>query len=271
MPAHRLHRPIAVFDAGIGSYAIVAEIQRQRPRQDIVYFADRASFPYGAKSPEALTAIMASTLHYLERFDPSAIVMASNAPSITVLETVRSLTTVPLYGVFPPLAEAIACSCSREVGIMGVTSLIDSDGLQRFIAANRPPEATVTAIDASSMVELVESGAFLFDPTGTQAHVDAFIDALFQRAPAIDVLTLSSTHLPWLKPFFERARPGCRFLDPAERIVAELGESEEGKGRVRTLVTEDARYAVTDFRRMLERLGVELELEVVDSMTQTAN
>ncbi len=36
-----MHRPIAVFDAGIGSYTIVAEIKKTMPRQDIVYLADR--------------------------------------------------------------------------------------------------------------------------------------------------------------------------------------------------------------------------------------
>ncbi|WP_110670016.1 glutamate racemase [Salinicola halophilus] len=263
MSTSLLHRPIAVFDAGIGSYAIVAEIQRQRPRQDIVYFADRASFPYGEKSREALADTMARTFRYLARFDPCAIVMASNAPSITVLETVRPLASVPLYGVFPPLPEAIKASRNRAVGIMGVTSLVESERLADFIEAHRADGAAVTAIDASTMVALVESGAFLFDPEGTQAKVDTFIGALFDRHPRIDVLTLSSTHLPWLKSFFERARPNCRFLDPAERVVASLSESAEGTGSVRTLVTEDERYSVADFRRMLERLGVKLELEVV--------
>ncbi len=34
-----------VFDAGIGSYAAISAIQQQPPRQDILYLADRASFP----------------------------------------------------------------------------------------------------------------------------------------------------------------------------------------------------------------------------------
>jgi len=53
-----LHRPIAVFDAGIGSYAIVAEIRKRLPRQDILYFADRASFPYGAMGRERMQATL---------------------------------------------------------------------------------------------------------------------------------------------------------------------------------------------------------------------
>lgn len=119
-------RPIAVFDAGIGSYAIVAEIQRRLPYQDVIYFADRASFPYGSKAPDELAKVMKRTLRFLETFEPSAIVVASNAPSITVLESVRPMTRLPIFGVFPPLDEALACSANHAVGIMGVESLVES-------------------------------------------------------------------------------------------------------------------------------------------------
>ena len=124
MPESALNRPIAVFDAGIGSYAIVAEIQRRLPRQDVIYFADRASFPYGSKEPDELAEVMARTLRFLEGFAPSAIVMASNAPSITVLERVRPLTTLPLFGVFPPLAEALALAPHGKVGIIDRKSVV---------------------------------------------------------------------------------------------------------------------------------------------------
>lgn len=264
MESKVLHRPIAVFDAGIGSYAIVAEIQRHLPRQDVIYFADRASFPYGSKAPDELARVMERTLRFLETFEPSAIVVASNAPSITVLDAVRPMTRLPVFGVFPPLAAALACSATHAVGIMGVESLVESDMLEDFVASHDLTGASVELINASSMVELVESGAFLFNPPGTQASVDDFVETLFRRRPDIDVLTLSSTHLPWLKAFFEHARPQCRFLDPAESVVANLGPGTPGTGTVRTLVTEDARYSVDDFRRMLDRLGVDLTLEVVD-------
>ncbi|TYL24975.1 Asp/Glu racemase, partial [Streptococcus pyogenes] len=49
-----LSTPIAVFDAGIGSYAIVELIRRRQPRRDILYFADRARFPYGGKGRDEL-------------------------------------------------------------------------------------------------------------------------------------------------------------------------------------------------------------------------
>jgi len=36
-----MNKAIAVFDAGLGSYAIVEAIKKAYPLQDIIYFADR--------------------------------------------------------------------------------------------------------------------------------------------------------------------------------------------------------------------------------------
>ncbi|RCS21378.1 Asp/Glu racemase [Phyllobacterium salinisoli] len=258
-----MHKPIAVFDAGIGSYAIVAEIQKRLPKQDIIYFADRASFPYGNKDRERLLAIMRKTIAFLESSAPSAIVVASNAPSIMMLDEIRQYSSVPLFGVFPPLQEALAASASGHVGIMGVRSLVDSKALRLFVQRHTAATNNVAMINASPMVELVETGSFLFSPAETQIAVTAFVDEVFRQYPTIDVLTLSSTHLPWLRPFFETARPGCRFLDPAEKIVADLGEGTTGTGQVRGMVTEGGNYDLETFRRMLAQIGVEIPLEPV--------
>lgn len=258
-----MHQPIAVFDAGIGSYAIVDEIHKRFPKQDIIYFADRASFPYGSKGREELLAVMHRTLRFLEGYAPSAIVIASNAPSIMVLDDLRQNTLVPLFGVYPPIEEALAMSASGKIGIMGVHSLIESVSLKQFVSQHAPHPERVSLINASSMVELVESGAFLFDPNATQTAVSAFIEEVFRHYPDIDTLTLSSTHLPWLRSFFEAARPSCRFLDPAESIVAGLGNGTQGTGQVHGLVTESETYDVETFQRMLQQFGIDIPLEVV--------
>ena len=53
-----MNKPIAIFDAGLGSYTIVETIKKAYPQQDIIYFADRKSFPYGAKTVEQLKTII---------------------------------------------------------------------------------------------------------------------------------------------------------------------------------------------------------------------
>lgn len=253
--------PIAVFDAGIGSYAIVDLIHRRLPRQDIVYLADRASFPYGGKDRVTLLETMRRTIGFLEQYSPSMIVIASNAPSIMVLDALNDMTTVPLRGIRPPLAEALRLSATGRVGIMAVRSLIESPLLTAFVHRWASDPAHVACIDASTIVELVESGRFLFDPVATQRKVDELVGGLRRDHPAIDVITLSSTHLPWLRPFLERAAPKVSFIDPAEAMVASLGRGSQGTGRILGVVTETPDYPLATFRRMLEAVGVDIPIE----------
>ena len=57
-----MNKPIAVFDAGLGSYAIVEAIRKAYPQQDIIYFADRKNFPYGAKTSGQLKLLLKNLL-----------------------------------------------------------------------------------------------------------------------------------------------------------------------------------------------------------------
>lgn len=259
----QLCRPVAVFDAGIGSYAIVAEIHKAFPKRDILYFADRASFPYGGKGRDELLSVMRRSLTFLSRYEPGAIVIASNAPSIMVLEELQREPGSPLFGVHPPLEKALSRARTGHVGILGVRSLVESPMLSSFIARHTAHPDRVAQIDASSMVELVESGAFLFDPIATQQRVETFMREVRDRHPRIDVFTLSSTHLPWLTDFFMKACPAAVFLDPATEVVAGLCPEEGGSGQIRGLVTGSERYDIASFRAMLDKMGVSIPLEAV--------
>lgn len=261
-----LNDPVAVFDAGIGSYALVDLIRRSQPQRDIIYFADRASFPYGAKSRDQLLSIMRLTIHYLTGLGVQTIVLASNAPSVMVLDTLKSEFSVPVYGVAPPVQAALAVSRSGKIAIMGVRSMIESEELARFVQTQTDRPNDVALINASAIVELVENGAFLRRPDETAQKVTAFCDGIAASHPLIDTLTLSSTHLPWLRSFFEQARPDWRFLDPADDVIAALPHPESGSGRTIALVTESETYPVSGFRHMLEILQVDLPLMVVDPL-----
>ncbi|KJC61274.1 Asp/Glu racemase [Bradyrhizobium sp. LTSPM299] len=265
-----MRKPVAVFDAGIGSYAAVAALQRALPRQDIIYFADRASFPYGSKSREELLGILNRTLQFLSGFDPAAILVASNAPSITVLDDLKDMVSVPVFGVRPPVREAMQQAKGRNVAVLGVQSLVESAEMRAFAATEAGNEAhRVHLINASPLVELVESGAFLFDQTSTQEKVDAFVSALDARHADIGAMTLSSTHLPWLRSFLERSVQGRSLLDPLDNALgAILPFAAEGRSQILGLVTENERYTANDFQRMLDRLGVTLPLRIVPRLNE---
>lgn len=257
--------PIAVFDAGIGSYAAVAAIRRRLPQQDILYFADRASFPYGAKRRVELLDILHRTLQFLDAFTPAAVLVASNAPSITVLDELMDFTSAPLFGVRPPIRAALARAGTRDIAVLGVRSMVESPELRAYADAEAGHDsARVHLVDASPLVELVEDGSFLFAPERTQAKVCAFLDALDDRYGGLAVLTLSSTHLPWLRSYMEQARPDRQLFDPLDDAINAVAScTVPGNGTVVALVTENERYSAADFRLMLDRLGVSLPLHIV--------
>ncbi|MDN0074728.1 aspartate/glutamate racemase family protein [Crenobacter sp. SG2303] len=252
--------PIAVFDAGIGSYQIARKIAKRYPTQDIVYFADRASFPYGGKGRAELLATLQGTLARLADYRPAAVVVASNAPSVMVLDDLRATSAVPLIGVFPPVRQALAASRTGHVAVLGVDSLVESAEIRAYVAGEASG-GRVELVAASDLVALVESGAFVSDPDGTLAAVRAKLAEL----PAdIDVITLSSTHLPWLANYFAAAAPALTCLDPADTVVEALAPHvRPGSGAFVTLVSSRPGYDLAGFREMTARLGIELAITPV--------
>lgn len=254
-----LQRPIGIFDAGIGSYAIVELVRKHHPLQDIIYFADRASFPYGTKSTTALARVVTDAIEHLASLGATAAILASNAPSIMILEQIRALLPIPTLGIHPPVAAALQRSQSKQIAVIGVASLVSSPQIKAYIAT-QANEGSVHLINGSPMVARVEDGSFLSDPEGTQAAVHDFMSTLQRQHPLVDTCTLSSTHLPWLRTFFETASPGMAFLDPAEEILLPLQPHlSQGSGTTLCIASASAEYPMEELQKMLRSLGVELE------------
>lgn len=258
-----LHAPIGVFDAGIGSYGMVQVIRQHFPRQDILYLADRASFPYGSKTRGELARVVGQAIEALAARGAQAVVLASNAPSVVVLDKIAPRQSLPVLGVYPPVAQALRRTRSGQVAVLGVQSLVQSPEILAYVqreAQGRP----VALVNASPLVALVEDGSFLSRPAATQAQVSAFMDQLLRDQPGTDVCTLSSTHLPWLLRYFEAAAPGMQFLDPAQELVPQLqAHVSDGSGTTVCLATASAALPLEGLTQMLGLLGVDLQPQLI--------
>jgi glutamate racemase len=251
-----LHQPIGIFDAGIGSYAIVERVRASFPLQDIVYLADRASFPYGGKTPDELLAAVRRAAFYLYAQGCQVVVLASNAPSVMVLDALRAALPIPVFGVFPPLREALARSNSKQVAVFGVASLVNSEAMKAYVHQYAGRDSEVLLVNASALVDIVERFTFLGDPASTGHTVTQFINDIRRRAPALDVITMSSTHLPWLRPFFESAASDILFLDPADSVLEQLlPHASAGSGHTRCIATQTKELSLESFNAALQALG----------------
>ena len=239
---------IAVFDSGLGSLSIIKELQKHT-KCEIIYFADRQNFPYGERSAPELKKIINHTIRIIkERFEPDFIVMGSNTPSV-----VLDIKSTKIFKVLPPIRQAAKISKTKNIAILATRSTVQSKGLYTYIAKNKT-RANIYKIDCSRLVNLVESGDFLNKPYKTKRVMYSTLADTFDNK-RIDVATLSSTHLPFLKKYLKKQFPGIRFLDPAEQIASDISGKIKSVKRNRLKI-----YSTGDnsalFANNLKKMGI---------------
>jgi len=206
---------IVVFDSGLGSLSIIKAIQGIC-KSDIIYFADQQNFPYGNKSKAQLNSIITKSIKTLQaQFSPDVLVVASNTPSLML-----NLSTNKIIGVKPPLNEAHKISKSKRIGILGTKSAIKSKGLSNYIKGKKFLKSNkIFKINGSDLVDLVESGKFITNKQHCKKIIKKVLNDIILKN-SIDTITLSSTHLPFLKSLLDSEFPNVEFIDSGH-IVAE--------------------------------------------------
>lgn len=205
---------IVVFDSGLGSLSIITPIRRLC-KSEIIYFADSKNFPYGEKTQAQLNTAINLTLNRLEQyFCPDLIVMASNTPSLVLNITKPNIVTVK-----PPLLEAKKISKTKNIGILATQSTIRSRGLSNYIHMNNLSNSYgIHKITGSNLVNLVENGKFLTDEDHCRKIIKTELSEIISKKN-IDTITLSSTHLPFLKKLLQKEFPNVKFIEPGNQIA----------------------------------------------------
>lgn len=264
--AAALHAPVGIFDGGIGSYDMVRRIRAAFPLQDIIYLADRASFPYGELTEAQLLDSVVRATAGLVELGAASVILASNAPSVTVLEALRPLAAVPVIGVTPPIRAALdATGPMGEIAVAGARVMVESAALATYIAAAAGADVDrVHPVRADELIGLVESGAFL-TPGAVAEPIRTFVDALRATHPGVTAVTLSSTHLPWLADELRRAAPDLQLCDPADDVVVEFApQATSGSGQLRCIATASARHPLREFQAIIDALRVGITPTLVE-------
>jgi len=243
---------IAVFDSGFGSLSIIKPIQK-KIKSEIIYFADQKNFPYGTKSVSKLKKIINSTIIRLEKkFKPDLIIIGSNTPSLLLKKIIKS----KIIGVYPPLRQAVDKTKSNSIAILATKSVIESHMLKIFIKRNIAKKIKVNLINASLLVDLVESGKFIYDKKFCKKKIERIL-----LKPIItnnvDVVTLSSTHLPFLLPILKQVFPNIIFLDPAYLVVNQVVKKLKTKKSKRNSMKIFTSGNVKLFQKQLRQIGIE--------------
>ncbi|MSV33341.1 MAG: glutamate racemase [Nitrosarchaeum sp.] len=241
---------IVVFDSGLGSLSIIKAIQKIC-KSEIIYFADQKNFPYGKKSKKQLETVIRQTIKLVEeKFSPDVIVMASNTPSLMVKITNRKV-----IGVNPPIREAMIISKTKNIAILGTRSAIKSKSLSSYIRKfNFSKDKKIHKINSSVLVELVESNKFITDKVYCKKILKKTLGNIFKNN--IDVATLSSTHLSFLKSLLSTEFPQVKFIDPvdivARKVVTDIKKNKSKKNTIKIFTSGNVKL----FEKNLRKLGI---------------
>lgn len=94
---------IGVFDSGIGGLSVLYELSKRFNGTDFIYFGDNLNAPYGNRNIFKLKYFGERAVNLLLEEGVDCIVTACNTISLSVGKYLREYSSVPVYGVFPPV------------------------------------------------------------------------------------------------------------------------------------------------------------------------
>lgn len=188
------HRPIAIFDSGVGGLTVMRAVVDALPGEDILYLGDTARVPYGNRGAETVRRYAHNAAHLLAQFDVKAMVIACNTATAYGLSSLRERFCFPLVGVVEPVARAAAAATvTGEVGVIGTRGTVASGSYPRVLT-RLDPNIRVHQFACPLLVPLAEEG--WTDGEVVETVLRRYLEPLSRTE--VDTLILGCTHYPLL-------------------------------------------------------------------------
>ncbi|MGN6496611.1 MAG: glutamate racemase [Tsuneonella sp.] len=227
--------PILLFDSGVGGLTVLAELRKVLPQAPVIYAADTAGLPYGAKTEAEIAARVAGLLGVLsERYRPRLATIACNTASTIALGMVRDVLRIPIVGTVPAIKPAAALTRTGTIGLLGTEATIRQayvDKLEAEFAGGKrllrhAAPGLVAAAEAKLRGEPVDPGAIADTVDGLRGK---------PGGEAIDTVVLACTHFPLLAEELGQAMgPHVHFVDGAQGIARRIAHLTAGQRFERT-------------------------------------
>ncbi|MCL5794820.1 MAG: glutamate racemase, partial [Patescibacteria group bacterium] len=192
---------IGIFDSGIGGLGIFQAVKNILPRENIIYFADSAHFPYGEKTYSDLQKLAEKIVDFLIKHECKLIVVACNTASVSSLDYLRTKFNLPIIGVVPVVKSLARATITQNVAILATKLTIKSKYLRALIEEFCPEEKgfKVFLEDAQDIVNAVEQGNLNMAKKSLPKIVRIV------KKNKIDAIALGSTHLAFFKEKIQEA------------------------------------------------------------------
>ncbi|MBP9787037.1 MAG: glutamate racemase [Acinetobacter sp.] len=219
MPHASSDAPIGVFDSGVGGLSIAQEIAQHLPNERILYYADTAHVPYGARSDQEIRQLTAQAIEWLYRQGCKIAVVACNTASAFSLDYLREHygEHFPIVGLVPALKPAVIQTQSKVVAVLATPATFRGQLIKDVVTKfAHPAGVKVLAVTNLELVPFVESGQ--------QMNQDCLsvLEEILQPVvtQGADFLVLGCTHYPFLKDAIRQVFGGkLRLIDSGQAVA----------------------------------------------------
>jgi len=205
--AHSALKPtLAVLDWGIGGMDFYRIFKQNYPQVSLCYFSDSGSVPYGKQQKEQLILRLSQVACFLKHRGVSHLVVACNAMSTVLPETLPHIKDVAVTGVIEPALSAVLKQKADTVGVVGGRRTILSGAYGRPLRQNNCTVMQRIAQPLSALIERGEKDTPLFRDT---------LKKIMLPLKKTDILILACTHYPAVQEAFQVLVPKARLINPS--------------------------------------------------------
>lgn len=246
------HRPIGVFDSGVGGIGTLAALRRELPGEHFLFYGDTANAPYGTKSREDCMACVERVMAHLISQDVKAVVIACNTATAVAAKELRARHTLPIIGIEPALKPAHELRRDGSVLVLATPMTLK---LEKFRALYERYGEGAIPLPCPGLMELVEKQAY---DQAKRYLLELFAPYDLEK---VDAVVLGCTHYVFLRPVLAQILPErVVVLDGNDgtarqlrRVLTEQNLLAEGQGSVRLETSGDAERVIPLMMQLLSQ------------------
>lgn len=191
-------RPIGMLDSGVGGITVLKEVLENVKNEDVIYYGDTKSFPYGNKSRESIINLTKNGVDFLISKNVKAIVIACGTATSQALEEMRKIYNIPIIGIIEPTVKYIKNKKYKRVGVVATSGTIRSKGWENNLV-NAISGIKVESIACPCLAQMAEEGWTENDIA--KLAVREYLKDLDDKEN-LDGLVLGCTHYPLFTNIF---------------------------------------------------------------------
>lgn len=246
---------ILIIDSGAGAAGVYEWVRAEEKLRgaDLIVFADRVNFPYGAKDQEDLRRLVLRNVNLVkEHVDRCAcgsiraLVVASCTASMATASHLRDVLDIPVFDVITASAVSairiageirmmsrVALSTGKApgdaIGILATVLTVESRAYRTAISA-MDPDVEIVSEPGYELIRDIQNHDF--SPDSLTRITEGIREKIaFFEERGVGVIVLGCTHFSLFRDLFMKEAAGRMIIvDPTECIITELIQHMEKKG-----------------------------------------